>query len=407
VLAYLTLALAYARVTPAWQAPDEPAHYNYVAYLAERGQLPILQQGDYPDGQVPIGPETRPADVSAFRYESHQPPLFYALAALVFKFHPSVFALRALSALFGAALVPVAFWCAKRALPRRPWLWLGVAAFAAFIPMHLFVAGSVENDSLADLVISLLLLAVLARWYWPALGLLLGLAFLTKVTIYLPAALLVAMAIFLPRKEAWGVVKSRTRLTSAAGALALAMIVSSWWFVRNALIYGWTDVLVQGRQAEVAGSQTQTGAFGGAELVRFVATSFHSFWGQFGWMSIPLPERDYRGLIALTALAAAGWIAILAGCRTQAQSGAARPWLALGLTFTGVLAGDLAYNLKFVQPQGRYLFPALVPIAFFYVCGFAALFPRRVQPAAIAALSLALLAFSAYALQHDLAHAFA
>ena len=38
------------------------------------------------------------------------------------------------------------------------------------------------------------------------------------------------------------------------------------------------------------------------------------------------------------------------------------------------VAGDLAYNLKFVQPQGRYLFPALIPIAVFYVCGFAFMF---------------------------------
>src|SRR5690242_18295108 len=101
VAAYLALALAYARATPAWQAPDEPAHFNYVAYLANRAELPVLEPGDYPAGQVPIGPRGRPADLSGFRYEAHQPPLFYALEAVVYKLRPSVFASRVLSILFG------------------------------------------------------------------------------------------------------------------------------------------------------------------------------------------------------------------------------------------------------------------------------------------------------------------
>lgn len=379
---YLVLALAYARATPAWQAPDEPAHFNYVGYLAERGQLPILQQGDYPDGKVPIGADQHPADISIFRYEGHQPPLFYALAAIVYKLHSSLFAVRALSALLGAALLPVAFLVARRALPERRWLWLGVAAVAGFIPMHLFIAGAAENDTLADLVLSTLLLACLAGWPAMLVGGLFGLALLTKVTIYLPALLIV-----LSLREV------RKLMTAAA----TAALVAGWWFIRNGLIYGWTDLTVQARQAEVAGSQTQTGAFGLEALSNFVATSFHSFWGQFGWMSIPLPERDYRVLIAFTLLAIIGW-----AIARQLPHG----WLPLGLTWTGVVAGDLIYNLKFLQPQGRYLFPALVPIALFYVFGLAALFPRRLQPQAIGGLSVALVVFSVYTLQRVLIPAF-
>ncbi|HQJ52731.1 MAG TPA: hypothetical protein PKW05_13230, partial [Anaerolineae bacterium] len=44
---YLVLGWLYARWTPNWQAPDEPAHYNYVTYLAENHRLPVLQAGDY------------------------------------------------------------------------------------------------------------------------------------------------------------------------------------------------------------------------------------------------------------------------------------------------------------------------------------------------------------------------
>jgi len=408
VAVFLSLALAYARATPAWQAPDEPAHYNYVAFLATTGQLPVLQPGDYPDGKVPIGPHVRLTDVSAFRYEAHQPPLFYGLEALVFKLHPTVFALRALSVLFGAALLPVAFLCARLALPGEPWLWLGIAAFAGFIPMHLFVAGAIENDSLADLVLSLLLLAYLARWPATLMGILLGLAALTKVTIYLPAILLGLAALLLARK--W-------LLSRAGTAVAIAAAVSGWWFVRNGLTYGWPDIFAQGRQAQVAASQTQTGVFGGAQLENFIATGFHSFWGQFGWMSLPLPERDYRVLIAFTVACAAGWVVLawrrltsstppLPALAVHVGPGEGWRWLGFGVAWAGTVVGLLIYNLKFVQPQGRYLFPALVPIAAFYVLGFAALFPHRAQVGAVAVLSLSLMAFSAYTLPHDLIPAF-
>ena len=47
VIAYLAIASLYAVRVPAWQAPDEPAHYNYVHELASTGQLPVLRMGDY------------------------------------------------------------------------------------------------------------------------------------------------------------------------------------------------------------------------------------------------------------------------------------------------------------------------------------------------------------------------
>ena len=35
VAAYIVIAILYAALTPTWQVPDEPAHYNYVRALAE------------------------------------------------------------------------------------------------------------------------------------------------------------------------------------------------------------------------------------------------------------------------------------------------------------------------------------------------------------------------------------
>ena len=46
LLLYLAVGALYAIKTPAWQTPDEPAHYNYVRQLAN-GRLPVIQPGDY------------------------------------------------------------------------------------------------------------------------------------------------------------------------------------------------------------------------------------------------------------------------------------------------------------------------------------------------------------------------
>ena len=397
---YAAVALAYAHFTPAWQAPDEPAHFNYVRYLADRGQLPVLQPGDYPGPQVvPIPPNQRVADLSPYRYESHQPPLFYALAALVYKAGGGVFALRALSVLFGAVLLIVTFACARLALPNRRWLWLGTVAFVAFIPMHLFDDGTIENDSLANLVVALLLLLCLLiangwqhRWRWMVLGLLLGAALLTKVTIYLPAVALVALSL-------WH--RAGMRATAAATTFATAAALSGWWFIRNGLIYGWTDILVQNRQKDVAAAQLQHRGFGLPELAGFTITSFHSFWGQFGWMTVPLTNRQYVVLEALSAILILGVAALI-----MRRWLASTALLALGITWASVLAGDLYYNLTFVQPQGRYLYPALVPIGIVAVAGFAALFPARLRPAAVGTLSAAMLVFAVYVLRQDLIPAF-
>ncbi len=46
LLFYFAVGSLYAVRTPAWQTPDEPAHYNVVRQMAN-GRLPIIELGDY------------------------------------------------------------------------------------------------------------------------------------------------------------------------------------------------------------------------------------------------------------------------------------------------------------------------------------------------------------------------
>src|SRR5512136_1730645 len=87
VAVYVVIGTLYAVKTPAWQVPDEPAHYNYVRHIAEGGGLPVLQPGDYDQAyleriKAAKFPPSMPVD--SIRYESWQPPLYYVLAAPVY-----------------------------------------------------------------------------------------------------------------------------------------------------------------------------------------------------------------------------------------------------------------------------------------------------------------------------------
>ncbi len=167
VALYLVLGVLYAVRTPAWQAPDEPAHYNYVRFVATTGGFPVLQMGDYPHGYMEeIKSRKFPPDLSIdpIRYEFHQPPLYYALLAPIYAVvRGALLPLRLASVLLGLGVVLLAYAIARRIYPERAALALGTAAFVAFLPQHLATVSQVGNDVLAELLFAAVLY-ILVGW---------------------------------------------------------------------------------------------------------------------------------------------------------------------------------------------------------------------------------------------------
>ncbi len=176
LLVYLVLATLYAVNLPAWQAPDEPAHFNYIHELAATGQFPVLRMGDYDQAYLErltgagFPPEL---SIAPLRYEAHQPPLYYLLGAAVFRLTGGgLLPLRLLSVALGALFIVLIYAIVRLIFPGRSELALGAAAFTAFLPMHVAQAASVNNDALAEVLLAAILLLVdplrQASAAWPA-----------------------------------------------------------------------------------------------------------------------------------------------------------------------------------------------------------------------------------------------
>ena len=396
---YLALGVGYALLTPAWQAPDEPAHFNNIAHIATTGRLPRLQPGDYDQAYLEkLKAERFPPELSIapVRYEGHQPPLYYLLMTPVLWLLSGagvavqVGALRLANVMIGALVIVFIWLSARRLFPKRPRIALLAAGFVAFLPMHIAMSASINNDALAELFIAAVMLRLLAALQqeettpgqWALTGLLIGLGLLTKFQAYILIPL--AGVVWLWQLwRAWRGHRLSPRLWLGGAALALpALLLPLPWWLRNIAVYGFPDLFGLDRHAAVVVGQPRTAAWIASQgwdayLSRFFTFTFQSFWGVFGWMGVFMDARVYLILTLLSILILAGLLWQLLRWRrcdlrlTRLQQ---RGLGLLLLQLALVAAAYLWYNLDFVQHQGRYFFPALLPISIFVAAGLLGLF---------------------------------
>jgi hypothetical protein len=223
-VAWVALALHNLFALPLRMGFDFRQHSDYIAYVLRHAAIPLPSEG----------------------WQMFQAPLYYVLSALVAVPLLAVTSpnetlrwLRVIPMACGALQVVLCHRAGRAVFPERPELQVTAAAVGGLLPMSLYISQSLGNEPLAGLFSALALVLALEAIAQPrlaarrrrqlALGAILGLGLLSKVTVSLLfGPVLLAVAVALRRSGA-----PARAIGAALGRIsALALLVGGGY-------YGW------------------------------------------------------------------------------------------------------------------------------------------------------------------------
>jgi len=394
LVAYLVLAVSYSLASPPYEPTDELRHFRYVRHIIAYHSLPV-QQADAP------------------RAQSHHPPLYYTLGAMVswwvpveqevyyeppanrywgyqywevgddnknqylhrdderFPFHGvtlAIYVVRCLTILIGGGVVWLTYRLGREILPDRAALAVSASATVAFNPQFLYLSGAINNDIAAALWGAAVLLVCTRlirqgpRLYIDVtMGIIYGLALLTKfhlLALLVPIGLAYLMAARHPRPHPSTQPFShafdwRTFVRGMLITLGLAALISGWWFWRNYALYG--DPTGMRKVNELwAGRPAWENLWTIRQSLPYL---WSSLWGRFGYGQVPMPQVIYQGALGFCLAALAGYLIPRRG---------SLPHGTFLLAFTPFTFTTIVCYYILIQPagaMGRFLFPALPAFA--------------------------------------------
>lgn len=409
--AYVLLAGLYSVVIPPFEASDELWHYPMVQHLAANGFALPVQSG---------------AAHGAWRQEGSQPPLYYLLAAALtagidtsdldfvrrinphadiglvrpdgnanmivhrdeaeaFPWRGAILALhvsRFFSILLGAGTVVATYVLSRLLFPQQPLIALLAMTMNAFLPMFLFIAGSVNNDNLSNLLGSLLTLIVtrlLIDSRPPSLrmsiltGATMGAGLLAKLNLgfFIPViALVYALA-------SWRARSLRPLIVGGLVSGGLTIFISGWWYLRNAQLYG--DPTGLNIFLDIVGRRPTEATFAQLWAERFSFTQ--AFWGFFGGVNVPLPQPVYTvfDLIAAVGIVGAALLIFTRLIRPRPSERLNAAHLVTGLWIAITFISYVRWTAETPASQGRLVFGALSAILMWLSAGLLWLLPARAR----------------------------
>ena len=384
---YAVFGVLYLLATPAFEAGDEIWHFGYAQHVRATGELPVqdLERRD-----------------TLYRQHGSQPPLYYwAIVALIspislddaddlrrlnphaLENKPGAFGnknrvardesvealqgtrlavalVRAAGLLMGAGTIALVFHIGALISPQRPVVAFVAAAIAGLNPMFIFVSASVNNDSLAMLLNSAVILLTLrmlrdgfASRSSLAIALLFAFACLTKVTSLALIPALAGVALLARRKT-----KDIRGFIMLLGTLVVCwLVIDGWWIALNWQRYGEPLGIIT--QANLSGGRGMY--FDLADLLAEFQQFRMSHWGLFGAANIQFASFFYALMDLALVLGIGGCVFLILQLLAIRDFAYARYELAHLLALVGtafvLCAGSLYLATLMPVTQGRMLFP--------------------------------------------------
>jgi 4-amino-4-deoxy-L-arabinose transferase-like glycosyltransferase len=384
-LAFAALAIAQSYAAKFSTAPDEQAHLVYVQSLALDGRIPRLPT-------TPHEPE-RYAPGQSVSHQGQHPPLYYAVAAAVYRAasvrddERAYRVLRFLSIAIGLAALALQ-WRLACLVFQQAHLRLACLAILAFMPMFTYIMAVVNNDCLAVLFFIGALAAILRciskpgdMWGPVKIGLWIAAAVATKESALalLPVA---AAAILLAR----GGVRFRSRLLQAAVVVAVGLLPACAWWYRNWVLHG-TPFVYAYVEPIFRSTSDALSKPGAAIFMLFITAGqgFAFFWGPWWELEKHIPLAAYvagNGLVAVAAIVGVLLFFIDAAKRRPTVQVQVLP-VALMLALVILVCIGIARYTLFVDFRalqgGRYLIVAWPALAVLITVGLSALMGRAAK----------------------------
>jgi hypothetical protein len=377
---------------------------------------------------------------------TNYPPLYYLVETIPYRLFRSqpilarLFAVRVGSAVLGGFACLFAYLTGYEARRTRRWGWaLGLSA--ALMPMYVFITSTTNNDVAMDLGASALIWLLVRLYRMEAVtgrfalivGLVSGLTLLTKpgpLPVVIAVGAVIFFKLFPLRDRSWRVSRGGLRAFGlyAAGGIAG---YGPWILYRyhyfgdfspgvGALMHlfrpltGLTDVAASapahpGIAYPSAPIPLASLHYSFLDYLRFEQhlggphlywLFIKTFWGDFGWLDVLLPDRAFALIAAFCLI---GLVGLIVQIVLQAN------WRPMLLLLAGVvlfqaiflfLGVDYYYGFartgEAVGLQGRYFFPILIPLLLLLLSGWEYLF--RDHPIALRLAPLCMIGLQCVAL---------
>ncbi len=411
---YLVLSVQFMQATPEFEASDEATHFGHVLHLKENKMLIVAdanrrtlaaQEATQPPlyyvltaivintlntadkyimylgrANAPVGR----ADIAGYKHgfihsEHRQAPALTALA---------VKTARYFSMALGLVTIICTFLTFRTLFPSQSSSVLFATSLVAFNPMFLFISNSVNNDTLLmSLCSAVTFLAVrlsknqISLLGTFILGIILGLAVLTKVSALVMLPGLMALLLF-------SQTNTSLRVKHITMLLTVLACTCTWWFCRNYVLYG--DLLGHSVHVALAGNARHS--------VELLALAYEwdgfvkSYWGVFGLFNVIFSDQIYYGFYILTALGCT----LIASLFFLVRDHNKAVLYFLTLVFLSNLGAVAIWTSDLYGSQGRLMFPSITAFAVLFAWGLS-YWPESIGRATKYTISVLLLSASTYA----------
>jgi len=405
LVAHLVLGILYSVAVPMWEASDETGHFAFVKYLASERRFPPPVQ-----------------DVTQWFDESHQPPLYYILAALTtswidtgdglepevnphaftgkgmggvnvavhsdreaFPYRGTALAMhvaRLVSVLISTAVVAVTYLIGRLLCPHDEAVALGAMALNAFWPQFLFLGSVVTNDILVVLVSSLVIFFLLRIAYggrgivdFLALGFSLLAAMGTKMSAWVLVPFALGVLILM------GIRRAPTRARWWFVPLLWICCSGVWWFLRGtSLPQNWFvgmpySSLIRDGFAFIQHPLRQAVGWHWDILPHALRYCSRTIWASFGWDNIGVEEWVYQIPLLLSLAALPGLIVFTARRKNSRRFGVVILLLGLLSLFAVPVYKNLLTGGPFLY--GRIVASTIPMFSLLLALGLARFVPQR------------------------------